>query len=85
MNYKLPIIIEEFNNIVFFPTSSPRFGQCVWISLSNIKTYMKCENGSKIIFNGDKVLVLDISYYSLENQIFRSAMLDSLVRRRRKS
>lgn len=85
MNYKLPIMIEEFNNLVFFPTSSPRFGQCSWVSLNNIKTYQKCENGSKIIFNSGKELLLNNSYYSLENQIFRSAMLDSLVRRRRKS
>ena len=85
MNYKLPIMIEEFNNLIFFPTSSPRFGQCLWISLNNIKTYMKYENNSKIIFNSGKDLILDNSYYSLENQIFRSAMLDSLVRRRRKN
>ena len=85
MNYKLPIMIEEFNNLIFFPTSSPRFGQCLWISLNNIKNYMKCESGSKIIFNSNKDLILNNSYYSLENQIFRSAMLDSLVRRRRKS
>ena len=84
MNYKLPIIIDEFNNLIFFPTSSPRFGQCVWISLNNIKTYIKYEKGSKIIFNCEKELVLDNSYYSLENQIFRSAMLDSLIRRRKK-
>ena len=29
MNYKLPILIEEFNNLIFFPTSSPRFGHCI--------------------------------------------------------
>jgi competence protein ComK len=85
MNYKLPIMIEEFNNLIFFPTSSPRFGQCIWISLNNIKNYTKYESGSKIIFNSDKDLILNNSYYSLENQIFRAAMLDSLVRRRRKS
>ena len=83
MNYKLPILIEEFNNLIFFPTSSPRFGQCIWISLNNIKNYMKFNSNSKLLFNSGKELVVKNSYYSLENQIFRASMLDSIVRRRR--
>lgn len=83
MNYKLPIIIEEFNNLIFFPTSSPRFGQCIWISLNNIRAYEKVGKNVKIIFNNGWELFLDISYYSLENQIFRATMLESLIRKRR--
>ena len=83
MNYKLPILIEEFSNIIFFPTSSPRFEHSLWISYNNIKEYSKCENGSKVIFNSNREIVLKTSYYSIENQIFRSAMLESLIRRRR--
>lgn len=83
MNYKLPIMIEEFNNLIFFPTSSPRFGECNWISLGNIKNYLKDGAFSKIIFNNDSDITLEISYYSLENQIFRATMLDSFLRRRR--
>ncbi len=83
MNYKLPILIEEFNNLIFFPTSSPRFGNCIWISLNNIKSYEKVESNSKVIFNSGKDLFVKSSYYSLENQIFRASMLDSIIRRRR--
>jgi competence protein ComK len=83
MNYKLPIIIEEFNNIIFFPTNSPRFGNCTWISLKNIDSYLKGDNISKILFYNDVELLLDISYYSLENQIFRASLLDSLLCRRK--
>lgn len=83
MNYKLPILVEEFSNMIFFPTSSPRFGHGLWISFNNIKEYVKNEDGSKIIFNNGREIMLKTSYYSIENQIFRSAMLDSLIRRRR--
>ena len=83
MNYKLPILIEEFSNLIFFPTSSPRFGYSLWISFNNIKEYLKIADGSRIIFNNNKEISLKTSYYSIENQIFRSAMLDSLIRRRR--
>jgi len=83
MNYKLPVLIEEFNNIIFFPTSSPRFGYCIWISLNNIKNYIKVDTNSKIVFSNDNELLIKNSYYSLENQIFRASMLDSIIRRRR--
>jgi len=83
MNYKLPIVIEEFNNIIFFPTSSPRFGECCWISLNNISSYLKMESCSKLVFYSGIELELEISYYCLENQIFRATMLDSLLRKRK--
>lgn len=85
MNYKLPIVIEEFNNLIFFPTSSPRFGQCYWISLKNIDSYSKLESCSRIIFYSGVELEIENSYYSLENQIFRATMLESLLRKRRSS
>ena len=31
--YKVPIIVEENNNIIVFPTTSPSSADCVWISL----------------------------------------------------
>ena len=83
MNYKLPIVIEEFNSLIFFPTSSPRFKDCIWISLNNISKYLKNENGSSIVFNNDLEFNLDISFYSLENLVFRATLLDSLIRKRK--
>lgn len=83
MNYKLPIVIEDFNTTIFFPTSSPRFDECIWISLNNIDSYYKNGNGSIIVFSKECSIDLDISYYSIENQIFRSTMLESLIRKRK--
>lgn len=85
MTYKLPIVIEEFHNLIFFPTSSPRFGSCIWLSLNNIVNYEKIIDGSKIIFNNNREIVFEISYYSLENQIFRASLLESIITRRRNS
>lgn len=83
MNYKLPIIIEEFNNIIFFPTSSPRYDDCIWISLDNISSYQKVDTHSKVIFNCGMEFEIENSYYSLENQVFRATMLESLIRKRK--
>ena len=74
-NYKAPIIIEETNKIIFFPTTSPRQTDCTWISLNNIKEYLKIEKKSLIIFKNDKNIEIDMSYGTLENQILRATKL----------
>lgn len=74
---KYPIIIEESRNIIFFPTSSIRTKQSTWIALNKIKDFKKKNNNSQILFKNQEKLDLDISLYSLENQIIRATMLKS--------
>ena len=74
---KYPIIIEESRNIIFFPTTSVRTQQSSWIALNNIETYSKNQNKSKIKFKNNKDININISFYSLENQICRAIMLKS--------
>lgn len=83
INYKAPIIIEETNEIIFFPTSSPRYENCCWISLKHIDKYEKELGNSKIIFKNGINLSLDISFSSLQNQILRSNLLRSVIRDRK--
>ena len=80
---KYPIIIEESRNIIFFPTSSSRTKQSSWIALNKIEKYNKYNNKSKIFFKNEKKINLDISYYSLENQICRATMLKSKLYERK--
>lgn len=74
---KFPIIIEESRNIIFFPTTSVRSNNNTWIALNNIKDYQIDNLNSKITFKNNENLDLDISYYSLDNQICRAHMLNS--------
>lgn len=83
VNYKSPIIIEDALDIVFFPTSSPRFDNCSWIALNNIKNYEKNHKNSKLIFKNNYIYNLDISYESLQNQIYRATLLESTLRKRK--
>ena len=80
---KYPIIIEESRNIIFFPTTSTRTQQSSWIALNKIKNYSKNNNKSKIYFKNDSKVSLDISFYSLENQICRATMLKSKLYERK--
>ena len=84
ISYKTPILVEETQNIITFPTQTPKDEKCCWIFLNQIDKYMKNDKLSKVKFKNGYELNLDISYGSLENQIYRSTMLDSVVRKRRK-
>lgn len=82
--YKTPIIIEERNNIIFFPTLSAKSKDCCWISLNNLEKYVVDNINSIVIFKNGYKLNLNISYGSLENQIYKSTLLDSTIRKRQK-
>lgn len=83
MNYKLPIIIEESKNIIFFPTTSPRLINCSWVSLNNLKTYLRNNEGSDIVFKNESIVNFSISIFSLESQILRASRLESILRSRK--
>lgn len=83
INYKAPIIVEESREIIFFPTSSPRFDNCYWICLNKIESYFKNDKESKILFKNGLEYNVPISYSSLENQILRSTLLESRIRDRK--
>ena len=79
ITHKVPIIVEETSNLLFFPTASPRKGECAWISLNNIEKYEKDPEGSKITFKDGTVVKLPISYGMLNNQVLRSSRLQYLI------
>lgn len=83
VSYKAPIIIEETTSIIFFPTSSPRFETCSWISLNHVKDYLKNNGNALINFKNGQSIELDISYGSFENQILRATRLESILRHRK--
>ena len=81
-NYKLPIVVEESNDIIFFPTESPNSPNCGWFSLNNVENYERCEGFTKVTFVSGKELIVKMSVTSFENQILRANRLGSLIRRR---
>ena len=83
VNYKVPVLIEESSNMVFFPTSSTRSNKCSWISLNNIYRYERNYRGSKVFFINGKSIIFPISYSILNNQILRSSRLIYLLKERK--
>lgn len=82
---KSPVIIEESKNIIFFPLKSVREKNNIWISFNNIKSYIKEDNKTLIIFNDNQQIKLDFSYYIVDNQITRCMMLDYELKKRKET
>ncbi|MBR2678743.1 MAG: competence protein ComK [Bacilli bacterium] len=84
--YKVPIVIEDSDNLIVFPTTSPQSEDCVWISLKRVKKIEKYNyNNAKIIFDNDKELIVNCSYRTIENQLSRASRLDIILRNHKNS
>lgn len=84
--YKVPIVVEDSRNIIFFPTTSPKDKECIWLSLKHIMKYEEIDyNQTKIVFDNNKEIIVPISYRSIENQVLRATRLESLLRKRKNS
>ena len=82
-NYKVPIVVEESNEIIFFPTEAASNANCIWLSLNNIKSYERSNGFTKVIFNSWKELIVNMSISSFETQILRANRLGSIIRKRK--
>lgn len=81
-NYKVPIVIEESNEIIFFPTESPTSNSCSWLSLNNVKKYERADGFTKVTFISGKEIIVKMSISSFENQLLRANRLGSVLRKR---
>ena len=82
--YKVPIIVEESNDLIFFPTDSIKSSNCVWISVNQIKKYEKYNKYTKVFFKNGKELILKISINSFELQLLRANRLSAIMNQRKK-
>ena len=82
--YKVPVIVEDTDNLIVFPTTSHKSEDCIWISLKRIKSFEKIDSiNTKVIFDNNKEIIVPVSYRTLENQISRASRLDFMMRKRK--
>jgi competence protein ComK len=83
ITHKIPIIIDATNRMYFFPTTSPTNPQCSWISHEHVLRYEEIDATNTLItFRNMKTLVIPISVYSFENQMLRTAFLQTKLMQR---
>ena len=77
--HKVPVIIAETFDLIFFPTQSPKNNDCAWLSYDHIfkpdkfkdKTILELKNGKKIIVN--------VSTPIIHNQLYRCSRLKEIL------
>ena len=82
--YKVPIVVEETNDIIFFPTDSIKSNNCIWISLNQIDKYEKDGHFTKVFFKNGKEIILKMTINSFEMQLLRANRLSSIINQRKK-
>lgn len=75
LTHKVPIIVEESNGLVFFPTKSSNDKDCAWISLNHIDYYEKNKGYCFIYFKDGSKVKLKTSYTVINNQVLRASNL----------
>lgn len=83
MKYKLPIVVEESRELIFFPTKAYNSESCCWISLNNISSYEGKNSTTLVTFNSGKKQTFEISLESFENQVLRATKLLLIVKTRK--
>lgn len=73
--YKLPIIISEKNDIIFFPVKGKKNNEMLWINFSKVKLFKKKNEFVEIVFNNNFVAKFMISFTVFNNQMFKSSRL----------
>lgn len=81
--YKVPIVVEESQKLIFFPTESLSSPEVSWISYKNIKNVEKHGKNSLVRFINGKTMLIHCPYFTMKNQIFRCNMLDAISNNRR--
>ena len=85
VDMKVPIIIEESRDIIFFPVSSCISKNSIWISYQNLMKYSKVDLISCLIyFKNDKSIRLGTKYNLVDNQVIRCIKLDTMLNKRKK-
>jgi len=81
--HKVPVIIEESFDLIFFPTLSPKNEECSWLSYSHIYKPDKFKDKSIIELKNGKKILVDVSTAIIDNQLYRCSRLKDTLQQRK--
>ena len=85
VDMKVPIIIEDSRNIIFFPTASCIRENSIWISYQNLIKYSKFNDISTILYFKNHVnFKIGCKYCLVDNQFVRCIKLERAILSRKK-
>lgn len=84
IDMKVPILVEDVKNIIFFPISNCVNKNSIWISYQNLVKYSKFNEFSTVLyFKDNNDIKIDTKYSLIDNQVIRCIKLESLLIKRR--
>ncbi|WP_108670116.1 competence protein ComK [Peribacillus acanthi] len=76
ITHKSPIAVDPVCSILFFPTTSPVRSECMWVAYDHIMSRTKNHYGdTDVVFRNGWKTSLPLSSSSLDNQLYRTALL----------
>ena len=85
LRYKVPIIVEESSDLIFFPITDIENPKCIWISLNWFDKVEIEGNTTYIYLKNGKKIPTKMSKYSIENQFLKSSKLHLILNNRKNS
>lgn len=84
VDMKVPIILENTKNLIFFPVSDCVKKNSIWIAYQNLLKYSKFNEFSTMAyFKNNKKIRIDVKYNLIDNQVIRCIKLDNLINKRK--
>lgn len=71
--YKLPIMISEKNNIIFFPIKEEK--SYYWLNFNKVQNYEKSQNGIVVLFKNGEKKCFSITPAKFNNQLLKCSRL----------
>ena len=81
--HKVPVVVEETFDLIFFPTLSPRNEECTWLSYAHIFRPLKHKDKTIIELKNGKKIMVDVSSAIIDNQLYRCSRLKDVLNYRK--
>lgn len=81
--HKVPVIVEETFDLIFFPTLSPKNGNCSWLAYNHIFKPDKYKDKTIIELKNGKKILIDVSTAIIDNQLYRCSRLKEVLQIRK--
>ncbi len=81
--HKVPVVVEESFDLIFFPTISPSNKECTWLAYSHIFKPGKFKDKTIIELKNGKKILVDASEAVIHNQLYRCSRLKDTLQTRK--
>lgn len=81
--YKLPLIIQEEDNVIIFPTKSPFIESNEWVALNHVERFYPnvVNNNTFVEFDNGLLLELSVSCEIFKNQFLKASYLATKIKK----